>query len=263
MEATQPGVVDACAAVDERGVLSLFTVGARGEVTWRERTDAGGWGRRQPLAGEATQLAVACGLRGAFTALAVDGGGLLQSCAQRTAGGAWGEWEGDWEDDDEQHLQIGLACDGRGLLSVFTLRTDHSLWQSSQDARGEYRDWRRLGTELRRVHALADAGGRLRLSVIGEDGSLLHRAEREPGGPGARGNASWGVSRCDRGAAAVRRRVAGDRRRGRGLCFTGAGARVALGGPALVRLVAAEDGAGGLHVFGLDPAGALQHRTLP
>ncbi|MCY1009646.1 CHAT domain-containing protein [Nannocystis pusilla] len=263
-EAAQPGVVDACAAVDERGVVSLFTVGPRGEVTWRERHDAGGWAGRQPLAGEATQLAVACGLRGAFTALAVDSGGLLQSCAQRQAGGAWDEWEGDWEDDDEQHLQIGLARDGRGLLSVFTLRTDHSLWQSSQDARGEYRDWRRLATELRRVHVLANAGGRLRLTAIGEDGALLHRVEREPGGP-------WGP--WQRIVGAYRDAIAAPRQadvallaidgEGAACCLTGAGARVALGGPALVRLVAAEDGAGALHVFGLDPTGTLHHRPLP
>lgn len=263
-EASQPGVVDACAAVDERGVLSLFTVGPRGEVTWRERHDAGGWARRQPLAGEATQLAVACGLRGAFTALAVDGGGLLQSRAQRQAGGAWDEWEGDWEDDDEQHLQIGLARDGRGLLSVFTLRTDHSLWQSSQDARGEYRDWRRLATELRRVHALADAGGRLRLIAIGEDGALLHRAEREPGGPWGPWQRHVGVY-SDAIAAPQQADVALLAIDGEGAasCFTGAGARVALGGPALVRIAAAEDGAGALHVFGIDPAGTLHHRTLP
>ncbi|MCY1071683.1 CHAT domain-containing protein [Nannocystis sp. RBIL2] len=263
-ETPQPGVVDACAAVDERGVLSLFTIGPRGEVTWRERTDAGGWGRRQPLAGEATQLVVACGLRGAFTALAVDSGGLLQSCAQRTAGGAWDEWEGDWEDDDEQHLQIGLARDGRGPLSVFTLRTDHSLWQSSQDIRGEYRDWRRLATELRRVHMLADAGGRLRLTAIGEDGSLLHRGEREPGGPWGPWQRIVGAYRdaiaALQGADVALLAIDGE---GAAFCFSGAGTHVALGGPALVRLVAAEDGAGELHVFGLDPAGGLHHRTLP
>ncbi|WP_434419690.1 CHAT domain-containing protein [Nannocystis pusilla] len=263
-EAPQPDVVDACAAVDERGALSLFTVGPRGEVTRRERSDAGGWGRRQPLAGEATQLAVACGLRGAFTALAVDGAGLLRSCAQRQAGGAWDEWEGDWEDDDEQHLQIGLARDGRGLLSVFTLRTDHGLWQSSQDARGEYRDWRRVGTELRRVHVLADAGGRLRLVAIGEDGALLHRGEREPGGPWGPWQRLVGAYRdaiaASQQAEVVLLAIDGE---GAALCFAGAGARVTLGGPALVRLAAAEDGAGGLHVFGLDPAGNLHHRMLP
>ncbi len=262
------GVVDGCAAVDERGLISVFVVGPRRKVFRNIRVGAGQWGARDELEGDSAQICAACGPGGSFTVLAVDRAGYMQSRVQQQAGGGWYEWEGEWEEDSEEHLQIGLARDGRGLLTVFDLRDDHSLWQSCQDGEGEYLDWQRIGAKLRRFHVVADAGGRLRISAIAEDGALRHCGQRSPGGPWS----AW--QRVD----GEHREALAAPRQGGGLellVLDGDGAArhaswqgevlgpwSALGGPALVRLAAVEGGAGELHVFGLDNAGGLHHRVL-
>jgi hypothetical protein len=256
-----PDVAAVAATLDARGRVVQFARGPQGELWMRRRPTPATWTAWQNLGLDGDQLAVGCYAEDLVIAVTIASDALMYSNEETRPGGAWTDWAGDWEHDDETHLQIALARD-RNALSIFSLHADHTLWQSREQGE-DFSEWRKLGARIDRFAVAADLRGHLFLAAIADDRSLRTCTQKSPGGPWG----PWERSEADLLDVHVTPLVDGVAihaidRDGAAGCF-GADGWIALGGPALTSIVALETRKGELLRLGLDHAGTLHERREP
>lgn len=258
---SSPDVALVAATLDARGRIVQFARGPQGELWMRRRPGPGAWTPWQNLGLDGDQLAVGCYAEDLLIALTVASDGLLYSSEETRPGGEFGEWEGDWENDDETHLQIAVARD-RNALSIFSLHSDHTLWHSREKGE-DFSEWRQIGARIDRFSVASDLRGALHLATIADDRSLRTCAQKTPGGPWG----PWERSEADlldvqltaRGEGVVLHAID---HAGVAGSFGPAG-WTTLGGPALVGILALETRKGELLRLGLDHAGTLHEHRGP
>ena len=256
-----PDVAAVAATLDARGRVVQFARGPQGELWMRRRPTPATWTAWQNLGLDGDQLAVGCYAEDLVIAVTIASDALMYSNEETRPGGTWTDWQGEWEHDDETHLQIALARD-RNALSIFSLHADHTLWQSREQGE-DFSEWRKLGARIDRFAVAADLRGHLFLAAIADDRSLRTCMQKSPGGPWG----PWERSEADLLDVHVTPLVDGVAihaidRDGAAGCF-GADGWIALGGPALTRIVALETRKGELLRLGLDHAGTLHERREP
>ena len=256
-----PDVAAVAATLDARGRVVQFARGPQGELWMRRRPTPATWTAWQNLGLDGDQLAVGCYAEDLVIAVTIASDALMYSNEETRPGGAWTDWQGEWEHDDETHLQIALARD-RNALSIFSLHADHTLWQSREQGE-DFSEWRKLGARIDRFAVAADLRGHLFIAAIADDRSLRTCTQKSPGGPWG----PWERSEADLLDVHVTPLVDGVAihaidRDGAAGCF-GADGWIALGGPALTRIVALETRKGELLRLGLDHAGTLHERREP
>lgn len=256
-----PDVAAVAATLDARGRVVQFARGPQGELWMRRRPTPATWTAWQNLGLDGDQLAVGCYAEDLVIAVTIASDALMYSNEETRPGGTWTDWQGEWEHDDETHLQIALARD-RNALSIFSLHADHTLWQSREQGE-DFSEWRKLGARIDRFAVAADLRGHLFLAAIADDRSLRTCTQKSPGGPWG----PWERSEADLLDVHVTPLVDGVAihaidRDGAAGCF-GADGWIALGGPALTRIVALETRKGELLRLGLDHAGTLHERREP
>lgn len=261
-EAVDGGIREALAVVDQRGRVALFVIDAKGACRQRLRTAPGVWGAWALLGGPATRMTAACGAAGTLAMFVVDNDGELQFAGQEAEAGAWDGWYGDWEFDDEKYRQILAVRDGQGLVKIFTLHEDLTLWSAQQDAEGEFSERERFAKQVHGFFATV-RGGRVQVLAVDEDGGVRRCEQKTAGGP-------W--SGWERLGGACSEVVAVGRAGGLEVFGVGADGRLAsaaeqdegwgawtpIAGPRLAQLVALEDGKGGVALIGLDRDGKVQ-----
>lgn len=256
-----PDVAAVAATLDARGRVVQFARGPQGELWMRRRPTPATWTAWQNLGLDGDQLAVGCYAEDLVIAVTIASDALMYSNEETRPGGTWTDWQGEWEHDDETHLQIALARD-RNALSIFSLHADHTLWQSREQGE-DFSEWRKLGARIDRFAVAADLRGHLFIAAIADDRSLRTCTQKSPGGPWG----PWERSEADLLDVHVTPLVDGVAihaidRDGAAGCF-GADGWIALGGPALTRIVALETRKGELLRLGLDHAGTLHERREP
>ncbi|MBK7827611.1 MAG: CHAT domain-containing protein [Nannocystis sp.] len=258
-EPPEPLVASVHVTLDARGQVALFALDPGGQVWIRRRVAAGEWARWVRFGTDAAQLTAACHATGQLMALIVGRDGLMYTCTEDHPGGPWGEWAGDWENDDETHLQIALVRDARGRFTVFSLHADHTLW-GSHEAEDDFGEWEQIGEELHRFTVAADLQGRLFLAGIAQDRSLRTRTQRSVGGPWT----PWRhheLDLLDVHVAPLRDTIVVHTIDGDGAAhWLGPDTWAPLGGPACTSILALEGRKGELIRLALDHAGTLHER---
>ena len=258
-EPPEPLVASVHVTLDARGQIALFALDPGGQVWIRRRVAPGEWAPWLRFGKDATQLTAACHATGQLMALIVDRDGLMYTCTEDHPGGPWGEWAGDWENDDETHLQIALVRDARGHFTVFSLHADHTLW-GSHEAEDDFGEWEQIGEGLHRFAAASDLQGRIFLAGIAPDRSLWARRQRSAGGPWT----PWqhhDLDLLDVHVAPLRDTIVVHIIDGDGAAhWLGRDTWAPLGGPAFTKILALEGRKGELLRLALDHAGTLHER---
>lgn len=179
-----PEVTAVAATLDGRGRVAQFTRGPAGMVWVRRRVSPRTWSEWTQLGYDGHLLAVGCADHDLLVAVTVASDGLMYSITEATPAGDWGDWEGGWEHDEETHQQIALVRDGGGMLNMFSLHADHTLWHSRQKG-DDFGEWRRIASELQRFSVACDLRGQLCLVGVSDDGSAQMGGQTGPGGPWA------------------------------------------------------------------------------
>lgn len=179
-----PDAISVAATLDGRGRVVQFAHGQTGSLWVRRRVTPTTWNAWGELGCDGELLAVGCYADDLMIAVTVASDGLMYSNEEIETNGEWSDWVGEWENDDETHVQIAVARDGRRLLSVFSLHDDHTLWQSRQKG-DDYSGWKQIGAEIQNFSVVADRKGHLFIAAVGDDGGLRMSGQTAPGGPWA------------------------------------------------------------------------------
>lgn len=254
------------ALLDQSGAISVFCIDLEGKIWQRRGVAPDDWAEWQALGGAGKWMTAACGARGTLIAFALGRDGLLVSSYQ-LAPPEWDDWYGDWEDDDETHLQLLAIRDGRGQILLFSLHSDFTLWSSQQGPEAEFADWQQVARDVHGFHAVARAGGRVQLVVLDEHGGLRHCEQKTPGGLwggwqrlGGTHSEIVAITRGQDGleifGLTADGQLAGISRQGGSF-----GPWTPIPGPRLAQLVPVENGKGALELLALDREGTV-HRCI-
>jgi hypothetical protein len=184
------GLQQLAVANNAAGMPVVFAIGSDNGVYYQWENSPGSWsgpvwyGLGKPGGNNVQSISVGRDYGGKLVVAALDGSGTLWVITQLSPNSIG---FGGWQELSTDSLQVALAHDASGRLTIFSLSgLNHAVYSWQEDTSDNWGGRNYLGGDVQSITAGRDAQGRMEVVAVGFDGMVY--ALRQTAADGAWGN---------------------------------------------------------------------------